>query len=626
MEDRGSQIKKVLVTGGAGFIGSNFLKIMVQKYPDYQFINVDALTYSGNLNNLQDILDKKNYRFIHAKIEDRELMERLIDEQTVVINFAAESHVDRSISAGDRFLKSNTEGTFILLEAARKKKSLLFIQISTDEVYGSLPLDHPSSKEGDPMNPSSPYSASKAAAEMFCLSNIKTHKQPIIITRSSNNYGPYQFPEKVIPLFVTHLLQGKRVPVYGTGKNIRDWIYVTDNCEAIDFIIHHGKIGEAYNIGGGNEIANLELTQSILRGTGFGDEMMEFVADRPGHDLRYSLDSSKIKNLGWQPKFNFQQALAQTIEWYKKNPQWWMPLKKKMKGIILAGGVGSRLYPLSLVMSKQLQSIYDKPMIYYPLTTLIEMGISDICVISTPKDIPKFRDLLGDGKRFGLTIEYREQPRPEGIAQAFIIAEDFIGKDNVALILGDNVFYGSDTFAKAAEEFKEGALIFGYQVKDPHRFGVVEFDSLGNPLSLVEKPNDPKSNYAIPGIYLYDSSVVEVAKNLPPSPRGELEITDVNKRYLQKNNLKVMKLDRGIAWLDVGTSSSLQEASIFIEKIESRQGIKVGCPEEAALSKEFITARELEEVIQNTPDCEYKNYLISIAKEKRAKQDTSIKL
>ncbi|MBM3233183.1 dTDP-glucose 4,6-dehydratase [Candidatus Pacearchaeota archaeon] len=617
-------MKKILVTGGAGFIGSNFLKMMVQKYPGYQFVNVDALTYSGNLNNLKDVEGKPNYKFFHAKIDDRELMERLIDENTVVVNFAAESHVDRSISAGDRFLKSNTEGTFIILEAARKKKALLFVQISTDEVYGSLTFDQPSSKEGDSFYPSSPYSASKAAAEMFCLSNVKTHKQPIIITRSSNNFGPYQFPEKIIPLFITNLIQGKRVPVYGTGKNIRDWIFVLDNCEALDFVIHKGNVGEIYNIGGGNEINNMDLTRAILNGTGLGGEMIEYVADRPGHDLRYSLDSSKIKSLGWQPRFKFEEALLQTINWYKDNPQWWMPLKKKMKGIILAGGAGSRLYPLSLVMSKQLQSIYDKPVIYYPLTTLIEMGINDICIISTPKDIPKFRDLLGDGKRFGLHIIYKEQPRPEGIAQAFIIAEEFIGKDNVALILGDNVFYGSDTFAKAAEEFKEGAMIFGYQVKDPWRFGVVEFDELGNPLSIVEKPKEPKSNYAIPGIYLYDGGIVDVAKNLQPSPRGELEITDVNKRYLQKNNLKVMKLDRGIAWLDVGTSSSLQEASIFIEKIESRQGIKVGCPEEAALRKEFITARELEETIQSTPDCEYRNYLISIAKEKRTKQNNTL--
>ncbi len=619
MEERGQHIKKILVTGGAGFIGSNFLHLMVNKYPQYKFINVDALTYSGNLNNVRDVDGRENYKFIHGKIEDRELMERLIDEYTIVVNFAAESHVDRSISAGDRFLKSNTEGTFILLEAARKKKALLFLQISTDEVYGSLTTDQPSSKEKDPFMPSSPYSASKAAAEMFCFSNIKTHKQPIIITRSSNNFGPRQFPEKVIPLFITHLLQGKKVPVYGTGKNIRDWIHVQDNCEAIDFIVHNGKTGEVYNIGGSNEVSNIQLTKTILQSVGLGEEMMEFVADRPGHDLRYSLDSSKLKTLGWQPRFNFEEALIQTVDWYRMNPQWWMPLKKKMKGIILAGGAGSRLYPLSLVMSKQLQSIYDKPMIYYPLTTLIEMGISDICIISTPKDISKFKDLLGDGKRFGLNLIYQEQARPEGIAQAFIIAEEFIGKDNVVLILGDNVFYGSDTFAKAAAEFKEGALIFGYQVKDPQRFGVVEFDSLGNPISLVEKPKEPKSNYAIPGIYIYDSGIIEVAKNLEPSPRGELEITDVNKRYLQKNNLKVSKLDRGIAWLDVGTSSSIQEASIFIEKIESRQGIKVGCPEEAALRKEFITSRELEETIQKTPDCEYKNYLISIAKEKRDK-------
>jgi glucose-1-phosphate thymidylyltransferase len=239
-----------------------------------------------------------------------------------------------------------------------------------------------------------------------------------------------------------------------------------------------------------------------------------------------------------------------------------------MKGIILAGGAGSRLFPLTLVASKQLQPVYDKPMVYYPLTTLIEGGIRDLCLISTPHDLPRFKQLLGDGKAWGLKIEYREQPKPEGIAQAFLIAESFIGNDAVTLILGD----------KAFAEFRSGATIFGYHVNDPERYGVVEFDTQGRALSIEEKPKQARSNYAVPGLYIYDNNVVTITKNLKPSPRGELEITDVNVEYLRRNQLRVHRLGRGFAWLDAGTSSSLHEASAYVQTIEKRQGVKIGCP------------------------------------------------
>src|SRR5277367_5225764 len=280
-----------------------------------------------------------------------------------------------------------------------------------------------------------------------------------------------------------------------------------------------------------------------------------------------------------------------------------------MKGIILAGGAGSRLYPLTRVASKQLQPVYDKPMVYYPLTTLIEGGIRDICLISTPQDLPRFWQLLGDGKAWGLNLEYREQARPEGIAQAFLIAETFVGKDAVTLILGDNVFYGGDSFQKAFSEFKEGATIFGYHVQDPERYGVVEFDAQGQAMSIEEKPRQPKSNYAVPGLYIYDNSVVTITKNLKPSARGELEITDVNVAYLRRGQLQVHQLSRGFAWLDAGTSSSLHEASAYVQTIEKRQGIKVGCPEEAAFHREFITRDQLEKLTAQMPNCEYRDYL-----------------
>jgi glucose-1-phosphate thymidylyltransferase len=286
-----------------------------------------------------------------------------------------------------------------------------------------------------------------------------------------------------------------------------------------------------------------------------------------------------------------------------------------MKGIILAGGAGSRLYPLTLVASKQLQPIYDKPMVYYPLTTLIEGGIRELCLISTPQDLPRFRQLLGDGSRFGVSIEYREQPKPEGIAQAFLVAEPFIGKDNVALILGDNIFYGSDVFYRKLAEFKSGAMIFGYHVHDPERYGVVEFDAKGQAISLEEKPKQPRSNYAIPGLYLYDGEVTAIAKSLKPSARGELEITDVNLAYLRRGQLQVHRLSRGFAWLDAGTSSSLHDASAYVQAIEKRAGIKIGCPEETAFRSGFLKLAQLEELTGKMPKCEYRAYLTEVVAE-----------
>ncbi len=280
-----------------------------------------------------------------------------------------------------------------------------------------------------------------------------------------------------------------------------------------------------------------------------------------------------------------------------------------MKGIILAGGAGSRLYPLTLVASKQLQPVYDKPMVYYPLTTLIEGGIRELCLISTPHDLPRFRQLLGDGSRFGLTIDYREQEKPAGIAQAFLIAESFIGADAVTLILGDNIFYGGDTFQRAFTEFQSGATIFGYHVHDPERYGVVEFDAEGRAISIEEKPKSPKSNYAVPGLYIYDNEIISIAKNLKPSPRGELEITAVNVEYLRRGQLRVQRLNRGFAWLDAGTSSSLHDASAYVQTIEKRAGIKIGCPEEASFRQNFVSLAQLEKIIGQIPNCEYRDYL-----------------
>jgi glucose-1-phosphate thymidylyltransferase len=285
------------------------------------------------------------------------------------------------------------------------------------------------------------------------------------------------------------------------------------------------------------------------------------------------------------------------------------------KGIVLAGGAGSRLYPLTLVASKQLQPVYDKPMIYYPLATLMMAGINDILIISTPQDTPRFEALLGNGSRWGITLSYKVQPEPKGIAQAFLVGEQFIAKEPVRLILGDNIFYGKIGLDKIAREFSGGAIIFGYNVHDPERYGVVEFDTEGKAISIEEKPSSPKSSYAVPGLYLYDGNIVEIAKKIRPSPRGELEITDVNLEYLRLGELRVEKLGRGIAWLDTGTHQSLLEASHFIGTLEMRQGLKIACLEEIALRMGYIDCRQMADVIANTPKSSYREYLTRVLNE-----------
>jgi len=285
------------------------------------------------------------------------------------------------------------------------------------------------------------------------------------------------------------------------------------------------------------------------------------------------------------------------------------------KGIILAGGAGTRLHPLTQIVCKQLLPIYEKPMIYYPLSTLMLGGIRDVLIVSTPKDVPLFQNLFGDGSQFGMKIEYAVQPKPDGIAQAFLIGEKFLAGSGVTLILGDNIFHGSLDFFRSALAIEKGACIFAYQVSDPERYGVIEFDANGQALSLEEKPVNPKSNFAIPGLYVYDEAIVETCRSLKPSPRGELEITDVNLAYLARQELQVRVLSRGMAWLDTGTHASLLEASNYIATIENRQGLKVACLEEIALSQGFITLDDLQRSIQKLPQCPYRQYLEKVAAE-----------
>lgn len=310
---------RILVTGGAGFIGSNFVRYVLGKY-DYKIVVLDKLTYAGRLENLEDIME--NIEFIRGDICNREDLER-VGECDAVINFAAETHVDRSILDAGIFVKTDIFGTFNLLELCRRL-DIPLVQVSTDEVYGSIAEG--SFKEEDALDPSSPYSSSKAGADLLVRAYYKTYGLPVMITRSSNNFGPYQYPEKLIPLFIVNALQNKPLPLYGDGGNVRDWIYVSDNCEAIDLVFHRGKKGEIYNIGGGNEKTNLEITHMILDELKKPKSLIKFVNDRPGHDRRYSLDCKKIKLLGWKPKHKFEEALKNTIKWYKENQWWWKPL------------------------------------------------------------------------------------------------------------------------------------------------------------------------------------------------------------------------------------------------------------------------------------------------------------
>jgi len=318
---------KLLVTGGVGFIGSNSIRHIRQEHPDWEITNLDKLTYAGNLENLKDIQDQPGYHFVKGDIADRELVDKLLSQEfDVIVNFAAESHVDRSILDASPFIETNVKGTQVLLEGAKKHGIKRFIQVSTDEVYGSI--DRGRFTEESTLSPSSPYSASKAAADLLCLAYFKTHHMPVIITRCTNNLGPYQFPEKLIPLAITNALEDKPVPVYGDGLNIRDWIFVGDHCRALDAVIQKGKPGEIYNVGGGNEKTNLEIIRKLLELLNKPQSLMQFVTDRPAHDRRYALDCAKIsKELGWKPAHSFEKALSATVDWYLKNEPWWRSIK-----------------------------------------------------------------------------------------------------------------------------------------------------------------------------------------------------------------------------------------------------------------------------------------------------------
>jgi dTDP-glucose 4,6-dehydratase len=316
---------RLLVTGGSGFIGSNFIRGILASHPDDSVVNLDKLTYAGNPANLTDVEQDPRYAFVHGDIGDAKLVRDVARGVDAVVNFAAPSHVDRSLLDPDEFLKTSVLGVHVLLEAVRELRIPRFLQISTDEVYGSIAAG--AAREDAPLQPSNPYSAAKAGGDLLALASWRTHGVPVVITRSSNNFGPYQYPEKIVPLFVTNALDDQPLPLYGDGRQVRDWLYVLDNCAAIDLVLRRGREGEVYNIGGGHEVANEDLTREILRLVGKPASLIQTVADRPGHDRRYALDADKVRRLGWAPRTPFAAGLESTVRWYREHPAWWRPLK-----------------------------------------------------------------------------------------------------------------------------------------------------------------------------------------------------------------------------------------------------------------------------------------------------------
>lgn len=910
----------LLVAGGAGFIGSNFIHHMLETHPDGRIVNFDKLTYAGNLENLRDIEKDPRYTFVQGDITDLDTLNQVMREHQIthVINFAAETHVDRSIHGGCKdFVLTNSLGVQMILDAVRFNKIEKFVNVSTDEVYGSLELNAPTFfTEDTPITPNMPYAAAKAGGDLMCRAYFVTHKTPVVVTHCSNNYGPYQFPEKLIPFFVFKLLKGEKVPVYGDGLNVRDWIHVKDHARALDLLLEKGVPGEVYNIGVDNERNNLEITRTILQIMGLGEDRIEYITDRPGHDRRYAIDAHKILALGWKPVYThdkFYQGLTETVQWYRAHTPWvehlwekkrnemnsfqntltrsinelpaqvapsaptlsaatfslpttsrsmtqpilifgngylanrlaalipntlihpariddktavlqaleehhplavinaagrngvpnvdwcethqvetyhantigplvlaeacqeknvylvqlssgcifygtspdpqgwkeedatnpaafysrtkyatdlilsrlpntaiarlrlpidslpssknlidklssykkvidvqnsvtivedlahaieqliqkrgtgifhctnpgplryrdliqlyreyvdpnhtneWIqdqdlasqgltaknrstcilqstrlaelgihmrpidiamrdimskyaPLKRalfaqtptatsttnpapsfsvqrykasEMKGVITAGGTGSRLAPLTNITNKHLLPIFNKPLILYPLQSLLEAGIKRIMLVTGPEYAHQFVKLIGSGSKYGCEISYRIQDQAGGIAQALSLAEDFVGNDNCVVHLGDNIF--EDSLETYIKNFNSGATILYKEMPDVRQYGVVEVDSTGRVLSIEEKPQHPKSNFAQLGLYIYEASVFDVIRGLKPSARGELEISEVNSFYMQQNKLTAHPV-RG-RWFDAGTFRDIKRANeYFAEK------------------------------------------------------------
>ena len=617
----------ILVTGGAGFIGANFVLDWIAATGE-PVVNLDLLTYAGNLGNLASLKDEPRHVFVRGDIGDRALVAALLAQHRprAIVHFAAESHVDRSIHGPAAFVATNVVGTFTLLDATREhwaalpadeKAAFRFLHVSTDEVYGTLRPEDPAFSETTPYAPNSPYSASKAASDHFVRAWHHTYGLPTLTTNCSNNYGPYQFPEKLIPLMIANALDGKPLPVYGDGQQVRDWLYVGDHCAAIRAVLdrgparrdlqHRRQRGEeeprrrphavpAAGRVGARRATTRARSPSSRTGpatTAATRSTRRRSAPRSaGRRPRPSRRASRRRSLVPRQRRLARRGDVRRIPALDR-PQLRRRTRRGMigadmarKGIILAGGSGTRLYPVTQVVSKQLLPVYDKPMIYYPLTTLMLAGIRDILLISTPQDTPRFAaSCSATASKWGLSLSLRRaavarRPRAGVPHRPRVHRRRSVGAGprRQHLLRPRPAAAARSAPARATA----GATVFAYPVADPERYGVVEFDATGRVVSLEEKPKQPKSRYAVTGLYFYDDRVVDIAAALKPSARGELEITDVNRRTSSWGELACEVMGRGIAWLDTGTHESLLEASQFIETIEQRQGLKIACPEEIA--------------------------------------------
>ncbi|MBS3123670.1 dTDP-glucose 4,6-dehydratase [Candidatus Woesearchaeota archaeon] len=441
---------KILVTGGSGFIGNCFIKLLLKKYPAYHVTNLDKLTYAGNKENLKEIEDNTHYTFVHGDVCDALLVNKLMRGVDYVVNFAAESHVDRSIISSDSFVRTGIFGIYVLMEAAQKNNIKKFLHISTDEVYGDILKGH--FKEDDRLCPSSPYSASKAAAEMLAHSYLRTHGLPIIITRSSNNYGLYQHPEKLIPCFITKLLQGKKVPLHNP-KPVRDWIHVQDNCEAIDFVLHNGVIGEIYNVGGDNEKTNLEVTKVILNSLNLDETYIEDVSDRKGQDLRYALNCDKLHKLGWKPRITFEEGIRETIEWYKQNKSWWNKINKiVIAGANRTGHAGVVLNTLKMIGEHSIVGFLDK-------NSTVDK-VPEYPLIGSTEDIPTLNGVEGvvlaisdNAERSKISKKLKEK----GLKLVSVIHPNAFISPGV--LLGEGVFIGPGAIVNSNVKIGNNVII-----------------------------------------------------------------------------------------------------------------------------------------------------------------------
>ncbi len=648
LKNRGDVPSSVLVCGGAGFMGSNFVKYLLEKYNDIKVVNYDKLTYAGNSENLKNIEADTRYKFVKADIADAETLDTVIKENNIklIVNFAAETHVDNSIESASPFIQTNIVGTHNLLEEA-DKHSIRLVQISTDEVFGSTESGEFS--ENSPLQPNSPYSASKAGADLLCRAYTKTYGTDVIVTHSCNVFGPNQYPEKVIPRFITNLLMDKKVPVYGDGENVREWLYVDDHSKAIDCIIKKGGAGEVYNIGSGFEKSNLDLTYNILHKLGKDKSYIEYVEDRKGHDRRYALKTEKIKSIGWSPEVGFDAGLNKTIEWYRENKEWWQalrnhddddkdrnddndydkdqdqdhdhdhdkernndndenrshddqdaggriqdtiandyyydsvhghyhyydrektqgqPKQQVKKALITAGGRGTRLRPITNTRNKHTIPLANRPMIEHAVEKVADAGIEEIG-ISVNKGEENLQKILGDGSRYGVRITYIEQEGGAlGLAHVVKNAKNFINEDSFLFYLGDNIITADLTgFIEEFQKENLNCFLALSRVEQPQRFGVPVIEN-GKILKVEEKPENPASELAVTGIYIYDHNILEAVDNIELGHRGEFEISDAH-TYLINKGLKLGYKEISGWWKDTGKPEDILEGNrILLDALE----------------------------------------------------------